>query len=468
MLFGEAYGRISIGVGGLPAGVSAVTVPVRRSREDRLPRDRRGRLRVHAVDLVPGCPADLFEPPSVLSSADLLWVLAAERRAWSTVVGRFGEAALQVATDLVRCGGVVLRCEVDEWVALGAPTQWRLSQAWSLQAEDRIAELRGAREPRRARADLMEVMEPLEQLTAERKLLAAVDPAAGLVVPAGSQTAAKAWSVYEAAIRAGASWWSLRAQGEEEVTLKQLAALALGGSKRWTAQQQAAFANLVGSEFEEAVHEEDTALRVKGPLSWHIGSVAADAAVAQPWVGLPANSLRLLGNAVCDAVGVLVVENSDTFGVVCRRLPELTSRWLCVWGSGYATDQLVAVLDWLSPLPVAAWCDLDADGIAIVDNLSRRLGRPVHAVGMHVDEWEAGPYRQRQKPKEDRERDRLLAAELAERVDGDLRELALAIAASGESREQETQYTSVLPGLPSVLEQFAQRPLLRLSQEAAG
>jgi hypothetical protein len=451
LLFGEAYGRVAVAVEGVPPGLRAVTVPVRRDGEDRLPRDRRRRLRVSEVDLVCAGRVGLFEPPAELSNADLLWVLGTERRVWASVARRFGAIANQVAVDLVRCGGVVLRCEVDELLTLGAPVRWRLSQAWWQQAPERRAELRGAREPRRARADLLELMKSLEQLTVERRLLETVSPDAGLVVPEGSRSGARAWSVYEAAVRAAATWWNLRADGEDEVTLKQLAALALGGSKRWTAQQQVAFANLVGMEFEEAVREEDTDLRVKGPLSWRIGEVAADAAIAEPWVGLPAQGLRLLGQAACQAEGVLVVENSDTFGVLCRRLPELTSRWLCVWGRGYARDQLVALLDWLAPRPIAAWCDLDADGIAIIDDLARRLGTPVHAVGMDVEVWRGGPYRRRKDPERERARDRKLAADLSGRVDGGLRDLALAIARSGESLEQETLYTSVLPQMPNLL-----------------
>ncbi|MET9404041.1 Wadjet anti-phage system protein JetD domain-containing protein, partial [Kitasatospora sp. NPDC002965] len=317
-----------------------------------------------------------------MTDTDLLWVLGAGRREWPSIVRRFGSEAAQVAADLTRCGAVVPRHEVDELLSLGVPLRWRLSESWAQQASERSAELRGDREPQRARATLLALMEPVEQLTGERELLTRVVPEAGLVVPNASRTGTRAWSVYDAAVRTAATWWDLRTQGETEISLKQLAATALNDSKGWTPQQQAAFANLIGTEFEDAVREEDTDLRVKGPLSWRIGDVAADARIAQPWVGVPSQGLRLVGEAVCDARGVLVIENSDTFGQVCRRLPELTSRWLCVWGSGYARDQLVALLDWLAPRPIAAWCDLDADGIAIVDNLARRLGTPVHAVAM--------------------------------------------------------------------------------------
>jgi hypothetical protein len=401
----------------------------------------------------------LFGAPEGLSPSHLVWVLDSGRREWSSVVKRFGGQAFEVTADLVRCGAVVLRCEVDELLHLGRPVRWTLTQAWQEQAEDRLAELRGARDPRRARRELLQVMEPVEQLAQERQILAAVPEIAGLVVPAGSRVRTAAWSVYEAAVRAAAQWWELRGQGEKEVTLKQLAAHALGGSKTWTAQQQVGFANLIGMDFEDAVREEDTDLRVKGPLAWHIGEVAADAAVAQPWVGLPSQGIRVIGQAQCSARGVLVIENSDTFGAVCRRLPELTEHWLCVWGAGYARDQLVTFLQWLQPRPIVAWCDLDADGIGIIHDLSRRLGIPVHAVGMDVDLWREGPYRRRKNPEQDKALDAEHAADLAQRVTGPLRELALAVAESGESREQETLYPSVLPRLPELLEPFLHLPV---------
>ncbi|PIB05979.1 hypothetical protein B1C81_27100 [Streptomyces sp. HG99] len=459
LLFGESFGRVPVEVEGVPQGLRAVTVPTRRDGQDRLPRNRRRKLNVTQVDLVPADEVPLYGPPEGLSPSHLVWVLDSRRREWASVVKRFDIQAYEVAADLVRCGAVVLRCEVGELLQLGRPVRWRLTQAWQEQAEDRLAELRRARDPRRARRDLLQVMESVEQLAQERQLLAAVPEEAGLVVPAGNRVSTAAWSVFEAAVRAAAQWWELRGQGEKEVTLKQLAAHALGGSKTWTAQQQVGFANLIGMDFEDAVREEDTDLRVKGPLSWRIGEVAADAAVAQPWVGLPSQGIRVIGQAHCSARGVLVIENSDTFGAVCRRLPELTSQWLCLWGAGYARDQLVMFLQWLQPRPIVAWCDLDADGIGIIHDLSRRLGAPVHAVGMDVDLWRQGPYRRRKNPEQEKALDAEHAAALAQHVTGPLRQLALAVAESGESREQETLYTSVLPRLPELLEPFLHLPV---------
>jgi hypothetical protein len=455
LMFGEAYGRVRVDVGQVPEGIVAVTVPVRRDGEVRLPQDVRRHLRVDQVDLVPAGSTLLFDPPDGLSARDLIWVLSGSRREWSSVVGRFKHNAERVTADLVRCGGVILRCSVDGDLDVGSPIRWYLSESWASQAPDLLAELRGAREPRRARAELLTLMAGVEQLAGERVLLAAVPEQAGLVVPQGSRTGTDAWSVYEAAVRAAAVWWPLHltAQDGEEISAKEVAALALGGSKVWTDQQQVAFANLVGMSFDRAVSEADTGLRVKGPLSWHIGRVAADAAVAGPWVGLPVRGLRISGNARCTAVGVLLIENSDTFEQVCRR-PEVTSRWLCVWGAGYATDGLVWLLSWLQPRPVAAWCDLDADGIAIVHKVSQRLGVRVHPVGMDVELWRKGPYRRRRNPEEDKARDAALARSLIGKLDGGLRELAAAVAGSGESLEQEGAHRAVLPQLAARLEEL--------------
>ena len=52
LLLGESEGRVRARIGGLPRGVMAVTVPVRKGGEARLPRDRHRRLRIDEVDLI--------------------------------------------------------------------------------------------------------------------------------------------------------------------------------------------------------------------------------------------------------------------------------------------------------------------------------------------------------------------------------------------------------------------------------
>lgn len=145
---------------------------------------------------------------------------------------------------------------------------------------------------------------------------------------------------------------------------------------------------------------------------------------------------------------MLVIENMDTFEEVCEKT-DVHDRWLCVWGKGYASRPLVAFLSGFTDVPIAAWCDLDADGIGIVNNLGVRLGRSVVPVFMTEELWRAGPYR-RQEPSELR-RGRARAAALAEEGPAELRSLAAAIAPSGEGREQESTYDEVIPVLVHVL-----------------
>ncbi|WP_226962315.1 Wadjet anti-phage system protein JetD domain-containing protein [Streptomyces sp. C8S0] len=96
----------------------------------------------------------------------------------------------------------------------------------------------------------------------------------------------------------------------------------------------------------------------------------------------------------CDAQGIFLIENEDTFEQVCK-IPEIADTWLCIWGKGYATDGLAEFLRGLDGLPVAAWGDLDAHGIRIIGNLADRIGRPITPVAMTVNLYRGGTkYRQ--------------------------------------------------------------------------
>lgn len=99
-------------------------------------------------------------------------------------------------------------------------------------------------------------------------------------------------------------------------------------------------------------------------------------------------------------------------------------------------------------VPIAAWCDLDAYGVSIVTDLARRLKRPVTPVGMTVDLYVNGTKYQ---PKDLADSLRV-AKKMAGEGHEDLRDLAVAIAASGGlGCEQETLYGEVLPGLAQEL-----------------
>lgn len=443
LVLGESEGRVPVAIGGLPNGVVAVSVPVRRQGQARLPRNRRGLLRIEDVDLISGSAVNAFDRPPGLTDRELAFVLGRGRRGWSTVTDFFGERAWPRALELVRCGGVVLRCTTDADLHLAAPLGWRLSHAWAVQAPDLLAEIRGYRDPDVVRSELLNLMHPVKQLAEERRLLAGCSAGIPLRVPAGSVTRTDAWTVYEAAVRTASIWWPFRLAGEE-MTAHALAAKALRDSKGWTPQRAQAFANLVGVSFDQAVTQTDTDLRIRGPLLWRVGNVAADAATAVPWVAVPAKGLHVSGIVQCTANGVFVVENADTFEQVCK-LPGLADTWLCVWGEGYVSHGLVPLIASLPPLPLAAWCDLDADGIGIIHDLSSKLGRPVHAVGMDLELWQTTVHR-RQKPASI-ERDRSRAAKLYVEGPEDLRPLASHIAARGGSCEQQSIHDRVLPCL---------------------
>lgn len=449
LILGERAGRLRVPIGDLPQGVMAVSIPTRRGGAATVPRDRHRRLKVVDVDLIASEPTDPYRPSADLSARDLIFALGAGRRDWRTIEGFFGaERAWATALTLVRCGGIVLRCSTDENLMLTGPISWRRSHAWSLQYADLLNDLRGRPDPDGLRAELLRLMAPVDELRDEWNQLNECQPGSPLRVPRQTAAGTNAWSVYENAIRAAAHWYRHRTTGQLPLTAKGLASNAFHNAKGWTAERELAFSNLLRIGFDQAVARADTAVRACGPLVWQVGRVAADAGVTRPWVSLPALGLHATGIIRCDAEGILLVENSDTFEQVCMA-SNVSDRWLCVWGEGYVSDGVVALLTALSPRPVATWCDLDADGIRIISVLSQRLGREVHPVGMDLDLWRSAPHRQQSA--EQIERDRKIATKLSSTAPESLRSLAHEIAGYGGSCEQEAIQHLVLPDLEALL-----------------
>ena len=454
VLISEAEGRIPVPLADLPEGVLAVSVPRSGREGPRTPRDRKKRLKIDRVDLIAASPVRAYEPPEVLTSADLAWVLGARSRLWSGIQTRFSGRAWETALALVRAGGVALRCGVGDDLRLGQPGGWRLSQAWASVADDERAELLKRPVPEVARREILQVMASAPELQHERELLLALDIDMSLRVPVGSVTGTDRWTVYDAAIRAATVWWQARREGHR-LAARELAALALGSSKAWTPQRQLAFANLVGTPFDMAVDHADSEIRLSGPFTWRVGNVtAADAQACQPWVALPANGLQALGLTSCTAVGILIIENMENFEKVSS-LPDIVNKWLCIWGQGFVKNGLINLVRSLRGLPVAAWCDLDVYGIEIVQDLERRVGRPIYPVGMEASLWIPAPKR-RQSP-DDLALARRKAARLATAGPLELRALAAVIAETGEACEQETLYLQVLPRLVNLLKTIEQR-----------
>ncbi|MCK9921294.1 DUF2220 domain-containing protein [Frankia sp. AgPm24] len=450
LLFSEREGRERAPIGGLPDGIVAVTVPVRRDGKGYVPRNRRGQPNIDVVDLIAEGPTNAYEPPAVLDSRELIFALEAGRRGWATIVEYFGPSrAQEAAIALVRTGGVILRCAVDDVLDLAQPLSWRRSHSWSLMHIDILHDLRGRPDPDALRRELVKLMAVIPQLDAERALLEGVAPGSPLRVPPSSATLAGAWSVYEHAVRAAIVWLPHQAKNADKMTANDLAGRAFLDSKAWTPEREAAFVNLIGLSFDQAVDKADTDLRLRGPLRWSLGSVAADASVAVPWISLPARGLRVAGDVECRADGVLIVENADTFEKVCK-VPGLPDKWLCIWGEGYSSDGMVHLLRDLDR-PVAAWGDLDAHGIQIINVLEGKLGRAVFPLGMDVYLWQKTPHRKNQQPKS-AEKDKKLAAKLARIGPVTLRPLAAEIAKYGGSCEQQPIQEQVLPQLPRLLQ----------------
>jgi Uncharacterized protein conserved in bacteria C-term(DUF2220) len=446
LLIGEAYGRVKVRLPGLPAGVIAVTVPRTSPGGDRIPRDRKGRVRVTMVDLVAQGSVEAYSPPSTLSRQELIWVLeTGSSRRWTTIETKFHERAWDISVDLIRAGAVVVRCDID--VLNFIPCSWRLTHAWASQSADLLQELRGRIPPDIARAQLLSLMSDIPELAEERMLLSKAEMGSPLRVPIGSRTRGNLWPVYEAAIRAASIWWPAQKTGNRRLTNRELAAKALGGSKNWTPARQQAFENLIGMPFDKAVDKAEYEIRLRGPLRWSIGSVIADASKGKPWIGLPAEGVRLVGRIQRSARGVLVIENSDTFQQVCQR-QDISDTWLCVWGKGSVADGIVAFLKSMDDLPIVIWCDLDAYGIRIIHELSQRLGRNLIPVGMTVELYANGIKYRPDNPEESQR----VARKMAEEGPQVLRALAHAIAElDGLGCEQETLYDDVLDALSSHL-----------------
>lgn len=452
LLISEMEGRVEVYLHDVPDGIAAVTIPKVGSAGPRTPRDRKQRVNPREVDLIARNPVPAFRPPKELSEADLIKVLRTRTfKQWSTIEAEFGDRAWDLTVMLVRAGGVALRCDVIDRLNY-APKSWRLTEPWAELAQDHLDELRGRPDPDVRRAELIGLMSEVPQLAQEQKWLESVPKGTPLTPPLQTAVGTDRWTVYETAIRAACVWLP-HSGTARRFTIKEISALAFNNSKKkWTAPQCQGFTNLVKVPFDRAIDQTETEVRISGPLTWYMNGVVADAAQSQPWIGLPANSVRLFGTVECSAVGVLLVENSDTFEAVCTKTA-VGERWLCIWGHGYTSPGLVALLQTFTSIPLAIWGDLDAHGIHIIADLSNRVGRHIIPVAMDVYAYVSGKkYVQDEKK---RAENLALARDLVTSAPVELRQLAAAIVeAGGDGCEQETLYESMLPGLSSRLDQI--------------
>ena len=308
------------------------------------------------------------------------------------------------------------------------------------------------RQNQEAAAELLAVMGTIPELQAEGDLLAAAPVGPVARPPAGSNARTTSWSVYDDAIRAACLWRKAQHRGRR-LAAKELAGEAFRNTKKWNDQRRFAFSYLVGQPFDQAVDEADIPIRLSGPLTWTSTDTIADAAATYPWIAVPVEGIRKVGRITCSAQGIFVVENSEPFEKVCL-LEGITERWLCVWNQGNPSKRLMRFLAGLN-LPIAAWCDLDAYGVRMIHNMQAEIGRTVLPVGMSADLWRRGT----KLDQNDRQlaKARILASRMAAEGPLALRDLAAAIAETGDCCEQETLYQPVLPSLPAALQEMASR-----------
>ena len=449
LLVGEAYGRLPVPLAGLPedSGIGAFSVP--RKRPDGMvvvAVDRKDRFRPREADLIGTRPVEAFVPPPDVTTAELRWILeTGSGRRWATVVKRFGQRAWPVTQSLIRAGGVVARVDITD-AKTWEPRSLSLTQAWAGQAQDRLREIRGLPVPSVARAALLGLLAGIPELQDEADLLAAVPADALLREVRGSRTRAGAWTTYEAGLQAACYWYRNQEEGRK-LTEREISAQMLGGSKKWTPEGKAAFQNVMGKPFDVLVDTIEQDILVRGPLRWTVGQVTANAATANPWIGLPSGGIHLVGEIEHRASGVLVIENADVLKQVCLHAG-ISDTWLCVWGNGSVQDGIIAFLKLMNDIPIAAWGDLDAYGIQIVDSMAQRLGRTVTPVGMSVALYANGT---KYTPKDLPDSVNVARKMAATGVES-LRDLAQAIVANGGlGCEQETLYAKVLPALAQQL-----------------
>ncbi|MDF5754631.1 Wadjet anti-phage system protein JetD domain-containing protein [Spongiactinospora sp. TRM90649] len=444
--------RERIPIVGLPDGLEAFAVyPV-----GRRPEDRSGRLRPRNAELSAAGGVEGFAPPEGLSKDELVWFLSRPSRLWAGIRSRWQERAVELTFAMARCGGIIVKVTLDATYRIDMIVRVRLTPYWAEVAREKLSELKGKSDPALLRSGLLSVLEGVPELADERGLLAEQALAAPSLPPSGSRTRAARWSPYEFALRV-AAWWYRRPEGARTPTADEAAAWAFperdASKETWTGPRRLAVENLLGTRLTEVLSFPDYEIRVRGPLTWRIGSVAVDARTARPWAGLPSHGARLMGEIdVSGARGVFVVENQTTFQEVCA-LPGIADEWIIIWGKGYATHGLIELLRVLAPARAAIWNDLDADGVRIATVLQERTGLSLTPIGMNADDWEQGPHRAVTLKELNRAKE--IAEELAVSAPEPWRELALRIARhpelAGESREQQTLHDDVLPRVPALL-----------------
>lgn len=242
------------------------------------------------------------------------------------------------------------------------------------------------------------------------------------------------WRSFAFVLRAGERVLELREHGVMP-SARELAGL-VDHTKAWTPRRKELVAELLGAPFEKLVSMLDRQLGIRGP-------------VTNPEGGLWASAIGTVDLTVGNAVGMVLVENLETF----RTLSALAeSAWIVVHvpgGPPPAECELVARLAALTPeLPIEAAFDLDPAGIRIARVLQERTGVDLSTSAMTPDLLNDAPHHL-----ELTEWDRERVIRLDGRA-GSLEPLRAEIASSGRKVEQEVlqrRLLEVLVGQPNIV-----------------
>ncbi|MBA2283095.1 MAG: DUF2399 domain-containing protein [Acidimicrobiia bacterium] len=299
-------------------------------------RDRRQRRKTNEVVLV----HDPNHPAGPVVEADRLFALGAGRRRWSTVVGRYGDEAFEVALSLVRGRVVHLACGVDSRGILGGPRWWQPTEEAAV-----------AVSTARART-----IESEQQRDAERESLATALAANFPEVASALRSARSPVAI--AVITAAAG--DLLA-GIDHAGPRAFAQAHFDGTKAHDVAAVLTAANVPAAVLEQLGLRRGDRIGLGGPIVVTTTDGSVDLAPIRGPVALRLDQPHLgISTTECT---VVVIENLQPAEVVCARHPALP----VVYTAGQFGDDAACLLELLASTGtrVVAIVDADLGGVRI-------------------------------------------------------------------------------------------------------
>lgn len=370
-------------------------------------RDRRGRHKLTTVYLYAPDPDSEIR----LAEPEITFLLGADRRSWSTILGRHGaqKRAWERAIAFALAGAIELECKTDG-LALGEPVRWVLTPAWRSRRARETSRRADARASWQGRAELASeaIRERYPQFA--QALIRERGPVARQVL------------VYAAEdLLAGRSYFGPRAFSQAHF--------------RETKARDDASRILTRCEVEVEAQVELGTLRagrtgLAGPITLKTKTGQIDfAGIRGPTdVRLEQECLRL----ICRAKTLVVIENRQAAEAVSDRYADAALFWTQGLMSSEALRALAELAHGASRL--IACTDADLGGVRITEQV---LGVAPRALVLDVGAW---PHRPRPRWKADS----ISQLGLEAALNGAARSLASACLARGYPVEQELSAVDAL------------------------